>query len=380
MSTKNYANNTTNKKFDPYDILDVPRDTETDVILKKFKKLAVKLHPDKNKDDPLATEKFQQLTKAKDILINPESRDKYDRYGITDEQDEQRMNNEMMQEMMIKQKLRDVVQISISLSDILNENGYKKKLNLQREVINSVQRKQHTEKFDITLELDSTTPINKPIIFEGKGKKYDNLTGDLVIMLNIKPDSTYKINKSNYNLVTKQKISVAQSLCGFEMCLPYSVSDSGKKNIIQIQYDKLINPNNIYIVKGKGLTICDEFDRLSRSDIEIHFDVQYNVKLTEEQLIKLKELFGYKFTKSEATPGKNIHIITEKEINLDSDNDENNENNNEIFEQIFGGGFPGMGGGFPGMSGGFPGMSGTTRVFTSGGQRMGGNQQECKMQ
>ena len=202
MSTKNYANNTTNKKFDPYDILDVPRDTDTDTIQKKFKKLAVKLHPDKNKDDPNATEKFQQLTKAKEILTNPESRDKYDRYGITDEQDEHRMNNEMMQEMMIKQKLRDVVQINISLSDILNENGYKKKLNLQREVINSVQRKQHTEKFDVTLELDSTTPINKPIIFEGKGKKYDNLTGDLVIMLNIKPDSTYKINKSNYNLIT----------------------------------------------------------------------------------------------------------------------------------------------------------------------------------
>jgi hypothetical protein len=57
---------------------------------------------------------------------------------------------------------------------------------LQREVINSVQRKQHTEKFEILLEINRGTPVNKPIIFEGKGKKYDNLTGDLVIMLNIK--------------------------------------------------------------------------------------------------------------------------------------------------------------------------------------------------
>jgi DnaJ-class molecular chaperone len=393
MSTKT---NESTVKFDPYEILGVDADADKKTIEKKFKKLAVTLHPDKNKDDPNANEKFQKLSKAKDILINDESREKYDRFGITDEQDEIKVNNEMMQEMMMKQRLRDVIQMSISLSEALT--GFKKKLNLQREVINSIQRKQQTENFEITLEFNSDKPINKPIVFEGKGKKYDDLTGDLIIMLNIKPDRTYKINKSNFNLVTTQKISIAQSLCGFEMILPYS----GKS--ITIQYDKLINPNNAYIVKDMGLNIVDESNNPTKSDIEIHFDVQYQDQLTTEQIDKLKEVFGYNYVKSIPTNDNKIQTITEHaSISEGSENDEHIE----MFEQMFGGGgrggggfpfsqmggmsgIPGMGGmggmgGMPGMPGmgGMGGMGGSSRVFSSGGQGipgMGGNSQECKVQ
>ena len=350
-------------------------------IKKSFNKLALDLHPDKNKDDPQANEKFQQLSKAKSILLDPESREKYDRYGITDEQDEVKMNNEMMQEMMMKQRLREVIQVGISLTEVLN--GFKKKLNLQREVINSAQRKQYTENFEITLEVDSTKPINKPIVFGGKGKKYDDLTGDLIIMLNIKPDNTYKLNKSNFNLITKQKISIAQSLCGFEINLPY-----GGKNIM-IQYDKLINPTNPYILKGKGVTITDEAGNLTKSDIEVHFDIEYQKQLTSEQVKVLKEVFKYDFTKSTPSSNTNIHTMVEHVLDKDSDED---QNQTEMFEQIFsGGGFP-----FGGGMGGMPGMrGGTTRVFTSGGPQMGGmrgmsgmpgmpgmegNAQECHVQ
>jgi DnaJ-class molecular chaperone len=386
MSTK--TNNKTSKsKFDPYEILGVDKSADKKTIEKQFKKLAVKLHPDKNKDDPNANEKFQRLSKAKDILTNDESREKYDKYGITDEQDEIKMNNEMMQEMMMKQRLRDVVQIGISLTEALN--GFKKELNLQREVINSAQRKQTTESFKITLDIDSTKPINKPIVFEGKGKKYDDLQGDLIIMLNIKPDRTYKINKTNFNLVTKQKISIAQSLCGFEMILPFC----GKN--ITIQYDKLINPNNAYIIKGIGLQITDDSGRLSKSDVEIHFDIQYQDQLTNEQTNKLKEIFGYNYVKSVSDQTKQnqnkIYKMTEHVSEQNSDNEEQTE----MFEQIFGGGgFP-FGGGIPGMEsmggmGGIPGMGsmggipgmrgGTSRVFSSGGPQMGGNAQECHVQ
>jgi len=273
------------EKFNPYDILGVDKNADTKDIEKKFKKLAVKHHPDKNKDDPEAKEKFQRMLKAKDILVNAEAREKYDKYGITDEQDEIQMNQEMMEDMMIKQQLKEVIQIQISLSEALN--GFTKKFRVQREVINSRQRVRSTEPIEIALEIDSTKPINKPVVFEGKGKKYDDKTGDLIIMLNIKQDRTYKINKSNYNLITKQKISVAQSLCGFEMSIPHS-----GKNII-IQNEKLINPNSAYVVKGMGLTVVDGFGKLSKSDIEIHFEIQYDQINIKEHQEALKKIFGY---------------------------------------------------------------------------------------
>ena len=43
-----------------------------------YKQLALKIHPDKNKDDPEAAEKFNKLTEAYKILTNEEKRSEYD--------------------------------------------------------------------------------------------------------------------------------------------------------------------------------------------------------------------------------------------------------------------------------------------------------------
>jgi len=67
------------KKY--YDILGVTENATQEEIKKKFKKLAVKLHPDKNQDDPNATQKFQELNTAYQVLSDPEKRSLYDRFG-----------------------------------------------------------------------------------------------------------------------------------------------------------------------------------------------------------------------------------------------------------------------------------------------------------
>ncbi|XP_018335053.1 dnaJ homolog subfamily C member 10-like [Agrilus planipennis] len=70
---------------DFYKLLNVARDATSKEIRQAFKKLAVKLHPDKNKDDKDAETKFIRITKAYEILKEPESRKKYDLYGDTGE-------------------------------------------------------------------------------------------------------------------------------------------------------------------------------------------------------------------------------------------------------------------------------------------------------
>ncbi|XP_017779588.1 PREDICTED: dnaJ homolog subfamily C member 10-like [Nicrophorus vespilloides] len=68
---------------DLYKLLGVARDATVKEIRKAFKGLAVKLHPDKNKDDPDADAKFIKLTHAYDVLKEPDSRKQYDLYGET---------------------------------------------------------------------------------------------------------------------------------------------------------------------------------------------------------------------------------------------------------------------------------------------------------
>ncbi|KAL1491528.1 hypothetical protein ABEB36_012112 [Hypothenemus hampei] len=66
---------------DYYKLLNLPRDATVQEIRKSFKILAVKLHPDKNKDDAEAEQKFIKIAKAYEVLKDPMTRKEYDLHG-----------------------------------------------------------------------------------------------------------------------------------------------------------------------------------------------------------------------------------------------------------------------------------------------------------
>lgn len=70
---------------DLYSELGVPRTADAATIKRAYRKLAKELHPDQNKDNPKAAERFKTVTGAYDILSDPEKKGKYDR-GEIDEQ------------------------------------------------------------------------------------------------------------------------------------------------------------------------------------------------------------------------------------------------------------------------------------------------------
>src|SRR6202161_1860840 len=68
-------------KRDYYDVLGVPRGAADAEIKKAFRRLARELHPDVNKDDPSAEEKFKEAAEAYEVLSDADRRATYDRYG-----------------------------------------------------------------------------------------------------------------------------------------------------------------------------------------------------------------------------------------------------------------------------------------------------------
>ncbi len=69
------------QKRDYYEVLEVERTATEEVIKRSYRKLAVKYHPDKNPGDHAAEDRFKELGEAYDVLMEPQKRAAYDRYG-----------------------------------------------------------------------------------------------------------------------------------------------------------------------------------------------------------------------------------------------------------------------------------------------------------
>jgi len=69
-------------KRDYYDILGVSRKASAEEIQRAYRKLAKQYHPDRNKSDPRAADKFKEVQEAYDALSDPQRRRTYDQFGL----------------------------------------------------------------------------------------------------------------------------------------------------------------------------------------------------------------------------------------------------------------------------------------------------------
>ena len=71
--------------MDLYQQLGVKRGASEAEIKKAYRSLAKQLHPDRNKDNPKAAERFAQVTTAYDLLSDKDKRARYDRGEIDED-------------------------------------------------------------------------------------------------------------------------------------------------------------------------------------------------------------------------------------------------------------------------------------------------------
>ena len=65
---------------DFYEVLGLSKSASADEIKKAYRKLALEYHPDRNKSKD-ASEKFKEVTKAYEVLSDPQKRQTYDQFG-----------------------------------------------------------------------------------------------------------------------------------------------------------------------------------------------------------------------------------------------------------------------------------------------------------
>jgi len=70
-------------KRDYYEVLGVAREASKDDIKSAYRKAAKKYHPDLNKDNPQAEEKFKEVSEAYEVLMDDQKRQLYDQHGFS---------------------------------------------------------------------------------------------------------------------------------------------------------------------------------------------------------------------------------------------------------------------------------------------------------
>ena len=69
------------EKRDYYEVLGVGHDAGPEEIKRAYRKLALKFHPDQNREDPGAETRFKEAAEAYDVLGDEEKRKRYDQFG-----------------------------------------------------------------------------------------------------------------------------------------------------------------------------------------------------------------------------------------------------------------------------------------------------------
>jgi curved DNA-binding protein len=305
--------------MDYYETLGVKKDSSTQDIKKAYRKLAMKYHPDRNKGDKEAEEKFKKISEAYAVLSDPEKRKQYDTFGASGFQ--QRYSQE---DIFRGFDLGDILkefglggmggfrasggqgspfetfffqsggptggrasyqttgrpqpvkggdltyELAVSLNEILS--GSEKTISLRREG--------KTE--NVSVKIPKGIKAEQKLRLAGKGSPspYGGPPGDLFLIIKEQPHPLF--TRDGNNLVTEQHLPFSQACLGTEVTVK---SLEGRE--LKVKVPAGIQPKAKLRLKGHGLPAGKTG---GRGDIYVQIAVDVPKKLSKEQENLIKEL------------------------------------------------------------------------------------------
>jgi curved DNA-binding protein len=306
--------------MDYYEVLGVKKDNSTQDIKKAYRKLAMKYHPDRNKGDKEAEEKFKKISEAYAVLSDPEKRKQYDTFGESGFQ--QRYSQEdifkgfdlgdILKEFGLggmrgsfrtsggqgspfetfffhggpgqgggrtsyhtsaQQPVKGsdlAYELSVSLNEVVS--GSEKTISLRRE--------NKTE--NVSVKIPKGIKEGQKLRLAGKGSPspYGGPPGDLFLSIKIQPHPVF--SRDGNNLVVEKRIPFSQACLGSEISVQ---SLEGKE--LKVKVPAGTQPQSKLRLKGHGLP-ADKTG--GRGDIYVKISVEVPKHLTGEQKKLVKEL------------------------------------------------------------------------------------------
>ena len=299
-----------------YNILEVSENASIDEIKKSYRKLSMTYHPDKNKNNPEATSKFQEISEAYETLGDQEKKNEYDM--TRNNPFIKMMNNpghqgqNPVEDLFANMFGMPFVGMPFSNQNVrifhngvqINPQGFMQGMQKPTPIIKNV-----VVPIDKILT-GTTIPLEiERWIVEGGNKVFENETvyvtvpkgiddgeiivlrekgnvsredckGDIKLFIKIENDTEFR--RQGLDLIFEKEITVKEALCGFSFELKYI---TGKTYTIHNHSGNIISHGYRKVIPNMGFSREQHIGNLI-----ILFNVKFPEKVSQEVLDELKKI------------------------------------------------------------------------------------------
>ncbi len=291
---------------DYYDILGVSKTASEEEIKKAYRKKALEFHPDRNKNDPRAEEKFKEVSEAYAVLSDKEKRKQYDMFG--DERFHQRYSEEdIFRGFDINEILRGFGMGGLggSFDDLFGSGfggpfgsvfGHRQgggprrgqdmvsQINITFEEaalgadkVLSIQRPQGTEATSVKIPPGVQSGSRLRLAGKGQPSPDKGPPGDLYLRVHVEPHPYFK--RDGYNVLLEREVKLTDAMLGTTIQVPTLY---GEKNL---KVPPGTQSHSKLRMKGMGIP-----HRSGKGDQIVTIKLTYPRTLTPEQKELVKKL------------------------------------------------------------------------------------------
>ena len=256
-----------------YDVLGISKNSSTDDIKKAYRALSMELHPDRNRSDPTATSRFQEVATAYGVLSDANRRRSYDMsinqndsiHGPLHPDDIYNMfaqtlfsgihptiftqqGGQWTQDVMSNLNKPQAIEVTIEISLTKAYTGCTEAVGVKRWITEpgGIQRE---ERETLYIPIPKGADDGEIVIVNGKGHvSPEGRIGDVKVFLKV--DNGTDFSRKGLDLVYNKCISLREALCGFSFDVQHV---NGKVFTIHNHRGNVITPGYRKVVPKLGM-------------------------------------------------------------------------------------------------------------------------------